>query len=147
MEVYRVMVGQVLLYGSHSWNLTAAQLEQLEVLQQHQLRRILGVRRSDRLSNKDLLQRCQQPTIEAQLRQRRGHWIGHMLRMGNGRLALQLLYSRLPGRKRQGGQFQTLISLYTADVQSALDSQQRRHVAEVAAEKNAWNDLFAAELD
>ena len=141
------MVGQVLLYGSHSWNLTAPQLEGLEVLQRHHLRRILGVRRSDRLTNKDLLQKCHQPTIEAQLRQRRGHWIGHMLRMGNGRLALQLLYSSLPGRKRQGGQFQTLISLYAADVQSALDSQQRRHVAEVAAQKNAWNDLFAAKLD
>ena len=147
MEVYRVMVGQVLLYGSHSWNLTASQLEQIEVLQRHQLRRILGVRRSDRLTNKDLLQKCHQPTFEAQLRQRREHWIGHMLRMGNGRLALQLLYSCLPGPKRQGGQFQTLISLYAADVQSALDSQQRRHVAKVAAEKNAWNDLFAAKLD
>ena len=98
-------------------------------------------------ASSDLLQKCHQSTIEAQLRQRRGHWIGHMLQMGNGRLALQLLYSRLPGRKRQGGQFQTLISLYSADVQSALDSQQRRHVAKVAAEKNAWNDLFAAKLD
>ena len=67
--------------------------------------------------------------------------------MGNGRLALQLLYSSLQGRKRQGGQFQTLISLYTADVQSALDSQQRRRVAKSAAEKNAWNGLFSAKLD
>ena len=41
----------------------------------------------------------------------------------------------------------SLNSLYATDVQSALDSQQRRHVAEVAAEKNAWNDLFAAKLD
>ena len=117
------------------------------MLQRHQLRHILKVRRSDRLTNKDVLQKCHQLTIEAQLRQRRGHWIGHMLRMGNGRLALQLLYSRLPGRKRQGGQFQTLVSLYAADVQSTLDSQQRRHVAEVAAEKDAWNDLFAAKPD
>ena len=70
-----------------------------------------------------------------------------MLRMGNGRLALQLLYSRLPGRKRQGGQLETRISLYASDVQSTLDSQQRRHVAKVAAEMNAWNDLFAAKLD
>ena len=147
MQVYRVMVSQVLLYGSHSWNLTASQLEGLEVLQRHHLRRILEVRRSDRLSNEDLLRRCLQPTIEAQLRQRRGHWIGHMLRMGNGRLALQLLYSSLQGRKRQGGQFQTLIGLYTADVQSALDSQQRRRVAEIAAKKNAWNGLFSAKLD
>ena len=105
MQVYRTMVSQVLLYGSHSWSLTAAQLEWLEVLQRHQLRRILGVQLSDRLSNEDVLQRCQQPTVAAQLHQRRGHWIGHVLRMDDGRIAKQLLYSSLAGRRRQDRQF------------------------------------------
>ena len=144
MQVYRTLVSQVLLYGSHSWNLTAAQLERLEVLQRHHLRRIVGVQLSDRLSNEDLLQRCQQPTIAAQLHQRRGHWIGHVLRMDDGRIAKQLLYSSLAGRRRRGGQFKSLVSRYTADVKSALGTQQQRDVAAAAAEKNAWNDLFAA---
>ena len=87
MQVYSMMVSQVLLYGSHSGNLTAAQLEWLDVLQRHHLRRIRGVQLSDRLSNEDLLQRCQQPTITAQLHQRRGHWIGHVLQMAGGRIA------------------------------------------------------------
>lgn len=34
-----------------------------------------------------------------------------------------------------------------ADVQSTRDSQQRGHVAKVAAEKNARKDLSAAKLD
>jgi hypothetical protein len=41
MQLYRTLVSQVLLYGLHSWNLTAAQLEWLGVLQRHHLRRIL----------------------------------------------------------------------------------------------------------
>ena len=59
MQVYRVMVSQVLLYGSHSWNLTAEQLEHLEILQRQHFRRILGVRLSDRLSNETLLDECE----------------------------------------------------------------------------------------
>lgn len=65
--------------------------------------------------------------------------MGHLLRMGNRRLALQLAYSGLAGRKLQGGRLQTLISLFAADVQSTLHSQQRRHVAIIATEKGAWN--------
>ena len=138
------MVSQVLLYGSHSWNLTAEQLEQLEVLQRQHLRRILGVRLSDRLSNEKLLAECEQPTIAAQLQQRRGHWIGHLLRMGDGRIAKQLLYSSLAGQRRQGGQFKSLFGRYSQDVLGVLDSQQRRNAADTAANRNVWNTLFAA---
>ena len=70
-------------------------------------------------------------------------WIGHVLRMDDGRIAKQLLYSSLAGRRRRGGQFKSLVGRYTADVKSALSTQQQRDVA-AAAEKNAWNDLFAA---
>ena len=79
------------------------------MLQRHHLRRILGVQLNDRLSNEDLLQRCQQPTT--QLHQRRGHWIGHVLRMNDGRIAKQLLYSSLAGRRRQGGQLKSLVKV------------------------------------
>ena len=60
------------------------------------------------------------------------------------------MFSSIADRTRQGGQQQTLTSLYAADVQSTLDSQQRKHVAEIAelaAKKNACNDLFAGNSD
>ena len=44
MVIYRELVSQMLLYGAHSWALTASQLEQLEVLQRHHLRQIQGMR-------------------------------------------------------------------------------------------------------
>ena len=142
MQVYRALISQVLLYGSHCWSLSAAQLEGLEVLQRHHLRRILGVKISDRVSNEALLQRCSQPTVATQLRKRRGHWIGHVLRMGDDRLAKQLLYSFLPGRRRRGRQPQSIVNQFAADVQGVLDIQQLRDVSEQAADKNAWNGLF-----
>ena len=49
MQAYKAVVAAVLLYGSHSWALSADQLERLEVLHRQHLRCILGVRRSDHL--------------------------------------------------------------------------------------------------
>ena len=54
ITVYKVMVVSVLLYGSEAWALTASQLERLEVFHRACLRRILGVRRLDRVSNAGL---------------------------------------------------------------------------------------------
>ena len=59
MQVYRALVAQVLLYGSHSWILNAAQLEVR-----------LELRLNDRMLNEDLLRQGQQPSIAAQLQQR-----------------------------------------------------------------------------
>ena len=145
MKVYRPLVSQVLLYGSHCWPLAAAQLEQLEALQHRHLRRILGVRLSDMVPNSELLRRCQQPTLEAQLLQRRGAWVGHTLRMDSSRLAQQLLFSSMPGQRRRGGQFSTLVGQYKADVLGKLSSQQQRDMWGAAAMgKTAWNALFSA---
>ena len=144
MWAYRAIVSQVLLYGAHCWALTAEQLQRLEVLQNHHLRRILGVRRSERFSIGELLQRCKQPTIQEQVRSRRGHWVGHMLRMGDNRLVKQVLFSSLLGRRRQGGQFQTILESYKADVRSVLSGSQCRNVAGAAKDKDIWNTLFVA---
>ena len=128
--------------------LLEAQLQHLEVLQNHHLRRILGVRRSDRLSNTELLERCQhQPTVEEQIRRRRGHWVGHMLRMGDDRIVKQLLFSSMPGRRRQGGQFQTLLRSYEGDVQSVLNNRQRGNVSNMAKDKSVWNTLFDSNVE
>ena len=143
MGVYRALVSSVLLYASHSWAPTTAQLEMLEVLQRHHLRQILGVRRIDKMPNETLLERCQQPTIASQLHQRRGHWIGHVLRMGDERLAKQLLYSELPGKRRQGRPGRSLAAQFQIDVKSSLSSQQLKNVAEEAADKASWNELFS----
>ena len=80
------------------------------MLQRHHLRRILGVKLSDRVSNEALLQRCSQPTVAAQLLKRRGHWTGHVLRMGDDRLAKQLLYCSLPGKRRRDRQLQSIVN-------------------------------------
>ena len=66
-----------------------------------------------------------------------GHWVSHVLLMGDERLAMQLLYGMLVvGKSRQGGQSHNLMVYYKKDMKLVLDSQQRRDVAAIAALKN-----------
>ena len=129
------------------------QLEQIEVLHRHHLRCILGVRRSDRMSNKQLYENCSTLSLAAQLRQRRGRWLGHLLRMGDERLAKQLLYSNLEGRRRLGHPFATMLGQYEFDVcgkgisKGALSTRQQRNPAEVAADRPTWDSLFSPSPD
>ena len=63
--------------------------------------------------------------------------------MGDERLAKPLLYNELPGKRRQGRPGRTLAAQFQIDVKSALWSQQLKNVAEEAAYKASWNDLFS----
>ena len=89
-------------------------------------------------------EKCQQPTIAAQLHQRHGHWIGHVLRMGDERFAKWLLYSELPGKQPQGRPGCSLKSVYQKVLNVALNSQELKSIAEAAADKVDWNEKFAA---
>ena len=149
MQAYRAVVTAVLLYGSHSWALSAEQLERLEVLHRQHLRCFLGVRRSAHLPNEQVYERCSTLPLAVQLLQRRGRWLGHLLRMGDDRLAKQLLYGTMAGRRRRGRPFGGLLRQYTEDVRGtgghsgALSTQQQRNPAAAAAERSNWNTLFS----
>ena len=106
LRTYTAMVRSVLLYGTHSWALTPAQLEDLERLQRKHLSRILGrsswqvppgsSSQPKLLSNDALMAACGgQPTIAELLERLRGRWVGHVLRMPEHRLARQLFFNSL----------------------------------------------------
>jgi len=103
--VYTALVSTVLLYGSESWALSAAQLQQLEVFHRHRLRLILGVRLTDRTPNDQLYARCGARPIAAMLARRQLRWVGHLGRMADVRVAKQALYCtmRSTGRSRRTG--------------------------------------------
>ena len=105
MLVFTAMVISVLLYGAEAWALSAQQLHCLEVFHRQRLRMILGVRRTDRIPNEDLYSRCQCDPVEVLIARRQFRWLGHLGRMGEHRIARQLLYSTMaaPGRTRKRG--------------------------------------------
>ena len=63
------------------------------------LRRILGITRQDKMTNKVLLEKA---GIHS-LKQRRMQWLGHVTRMKDGRIPKDLLYGELATWKRPTG--------------------------------------------
>ena len=72
MKVFNSVVMNILLYGSETWTPLEQDLCRLETFQMRCLRCIIGVSRWDHLYNLDIRARCcEQPLVEALIRQRR----------------------------------------------------------------------------
>ena len=56
---------------------------------------MLGISWQDKVTNADVLSRAGLPTKHTLLRQRRLRWLGHVRRMGDGRIQKHILYGEL----------------------------------------------------
>lgn len=150
--MFVVMLLSVLLYGCESWALSTAQLRRLEVFQRGLLRQILGVRRSDRVSDHDLYDRCDGiECIEAHWRRRMLRWLGHIGRMEASRIPKQLMWATLPGGRRPVGRPPPSLPDTYAQHLATLDQQitdlRRKSNTrgftwlDACADKDAWQKL------
>ena len=99
----RTCVLSTLLYGSESWTLYSSQERKLNSFHMRNLRRILGVRWSDRVTNTNVLTRLGFPSMFTLLQQCRIRWLGHVRRMEDGRIPKDLLYGELSAGTRAQG--------------------------------------------
>ena len=67
------------------------------------MRRILGIKWSDHITNTKVLERAGMPSIYTFLRQRRFSWLGHVRWMEDGRIPKDLLYGELAAGKGARG--------------------------------------------
>ena len=105
IRLFNSNVKTVLLYGSETWRMTKSTQQKLQSFTNRCLRRILGIRWPDIISNADLHERTQQQTME-QLTKRKWRWIGHTLRRPEGNIARTCLRWN-PQGKRLVGRSQT----------------------------------------
>jgi hypothetical protein len=153
VQVYNSMVASVLLYGSESWALTSAQLQRLEVFHMCRLRMILGGaarRRSPNgewwsVSNAELLARCGSVSVTTLLARRQLRWLGHLGRMGDERLAKQMLYATMhcPGRSRRLGRpSRNLCTMYADTVAAHMTpAALRRRLGHEVPRGSTWLSL------
>ena len=130
MAVYRTCVLSTLLYGSESWTLYSREEKRLNTFHMRNLRRILGIKWSDRITNNEVLQRAGIPSMYILLRQRRLRWLGHISRMQDGRIPKDLLYGELASGKRAWGRPQQRFKDVCKKDMKALDM-----------DVNGWEDL------
>ena len=103
MRVYQACVLSTLLYGSETWTLYARQERRLNAFHLRSLRKILGITWQDRVPNKNVLERAKTQSMFALLSQRRLRWLGHVVRMQDGRIPKDILYGELTTGTRPTG--------------------------------------------
>ena len=137
IQVYRAVVLSTLLYGSESWVLYRKQLRLLECFHQRCLRSILNIRWQDHITNMEVLERAQLPSIECTLLVRQLRWTGHVSRMEDIRLPKAVLYSELcQGKRDRSGprkRFKDQLKY-----QLTVAGLEAKTWETAAADKNAW---------
>ncbi|BHF60509.1 hypothetical protein SprV_0100347400 [Sparganum proliferum] len=105
LKMYNAVILPTLLYGVESWIVYTKQARRLNRFHLSCLRRILKLRRQDRIPDTDVMERTGIPNISAMLRQLQLRWSGHLMRMDDERLPKRLFYGDFAtGSHRQGGQ-------------------------------------------
>ena len=105
VAVYRSVVLTSLLYGCETWTCYRRHIKKLDQFHLRCLRRLLGIKWEDRVTNQEVLRRAATPGIEAMIMQAQLRWTGHVIRMEDSRLPKQLFFSELArGTRKQGGQ-------------------------------------------
>ena len=145
MQIYNSTVVPVLLYGTETWAMTRMQEKKLDGFDSRSLRRIMGIRWQQRVSNVELRRRTKQPPVTSLLRKRRLKWLGHALRMDESRIAQQAMTWTAGGKRKPGRPKTTwpqTINRNLADMQINLDDAK-----ELAQNRAGWRTLVSASCD
>ncbi|XP_047740100.1 uncharacterized protein LOC125179048 [Hyalella azteca] len=101
--VYKACVLGTLLYGCETWTTYAGHERKLDGFHMRCLRRILQIKWQDRVPNSVVLERSNMISLLSVLSERCLKWLGHVSRMGAGRIPKDLLYGELvEGRRKTG---------------------------------------------
>ena len=152
MHIYNAAIRSVLLYGSNTWPAKMSDIKQLEVFENYCRRRILGITKSDRISNRAICARTGHTTpLVDMLKFQRLSLLGHILRMGDDRNPRRLFTARPPKdwKRPRGRAFLTWSKLAVNDVEPFFRHVSMRRwkansleeIAEVAANRSEWRRI------
>jgi len=101
LRLYNSNVKQLLLYGSETWRSTKALTNKIQLFINRSLRRILGIKWYDKMSNVELWKATDQESAEVLLK-RRWTWLGHTLRKPRDSIARRALQCNPQGQGNRG---------------------------------------------
>ena len=147
MQSFRALVESVLLFNCGTWALTGILADKLDRAHREMLRRVLGIKQSDRVTNWDLYARCKVLPASIQSLNARWRLFGHTLRMKEdtpARLAMSYYFVR--DHKGRQGNYTAIASKLSSELKlstgDTMSSQRDLDLlAEVAQHRDLWKDL------
>ena len=95
IAIYRAVVIPTLLYSAEAWTPYRKHISQLDAFHMRCLCSILGNTWEDKVTNRDVLTRCNIMAIRCTLIKQQTRWAGHVIRMYEDGIPNSLLYSQL----------------------------------------------------
>ena len=136
LRIFQTNVKSILLYGAETWRLTQSAKRKLQSFSNGCLRRILGLKWYDFVSNENLLERTGERRVEIDVKQRRWRWIGHILRRPKDSIARIALNWNPQGKRKRGRPKATWRKEVEADVKRLGKSWSQ--LEKVAQDRPQW---------
>lgn len=102
LRIFQSNVKTVLLYGCETWKTNKNHIKGLQTFINRCLRRILGIRWPEVVSNEELWRRTKQTPVDIEIRRKKWRWLGYTLRREESSIARQALDWSPQGVRRRG---------------------------------------------
>ena len=137
-SVYESCIRSVMLYGAETWAMT----DRIEVIlkrcDRRMLRYMAGVRWQDKISSREVAERCGVKEIQEKIRQRRLQWFGHVRREKEGGVVRMVEEMEVPGKRPVGRPRRTWRQIVQQDMEK-LGIQE-----ELAQDRGSWRRIIAS---
>ena len=142
LRLYQSCVISTLLYGAECWRMTETDLAKLRSFHTTCLRRILRISWPEKISNEDLLKRCEQQDMSTIITKRRWKWIGHVLRRDPLSITRTALHWTPDGKRKRGRPKTT----WRRTVENEMKAMQHSwgSLTRLAQERRGWRSFVAA---
>ena len=153
IQSYKAIVESVLLYNCATWALTVSLADRLDRAQRKMLRRVLGLKWSDKVTNANLYDRCGILPASVQTLYARWRMFGHTLRLGEDTPARQAMASyfdrSFDGRQ---GNFITIATALSREYKSTFNKPistraEYDSIQLLAQDRDAWKLLVGDVLE
>lgn len=102
LRIFNTNVKSVLLYACETWKVTSAINNKIQVFINRCLRRIIGIRWPETISNEELWKVTAQHPVAEEIKKRKWNWIGHTLRKPTGSIEKFALDWNPQGKRKRG---------------------------------------------
>ena len=97
------IVDSIMLYGSELWTLGQVAWKKVEALEMDCLRSVCGLRRVDKVPNREILDRCKKEVrVGEKMSRAILRWYGHVERMEKGRMTRRMYEAKVEGKRERG---------------------------------------------